>query len=83
MEMECGIFSSHPGCNSAVVSRRPPRHFGSQRKEKDLEVQKNMGTKLMTVFSRQYFEYGLILSLTSFFSVPKGDTDIRMVYNDT
>jgi hypothetical protein len=42
-----------------------------------------MGTKLMTVFARRYFEYGLILCLTSFFSVPKGDTDIRMVYNGT
>jgi hypothetical protein len=30
----------------------PPGHFGSQRKEKDPEVRKNMGTKLMTVFAR-------------------------------
>jgi hypothetical protein len=42
-----------------------------------------MGTKLMTVFARRYFEYDLILSLKSFFLVPKGDTDILMVYNDT
>jgi hypothetical protein len=42
-----------------------------------------MGTKLMMVFARRYFEYGLILSLISFLSVPKGDTDIRMVYNGT
>jgi hypothetical protein len=61
----------------------PQRHFGSQRKEKDPEVRKNMGIKLMTVFACRYFEYGLILSLTSFFSVPKRDTDIRMVYNGT
>jgi hypothetical protein len=37
----------------------------------------------MTVFARRYFEYGLILSLTSFFLVSKGDTDIWMVYNGT
>jgi hypothetical protein len=42
-----------------------------------------MGTKLMTVFARRYLVYGLILSLTSLFSVPKGETDIRMVYNGT
>jgi hypothetical protein len=42
-----------------------------------------MGTKLMTVFARRYLVYGLILSLTSFFSVPKGDTYIRTVYNCT
>jgi hypothetical protein len=59
----------------------PPRRVGSQRKEKDPEVRKNMGIKLMAFFARRYFEYGLILSLTSFFSVPKGDTYIRMVYN--
>jgi hypothetical protein len=61
----------------------PPRHFASQRKEKDPEVRKNMGTKLMTVLARRYFEYGLILSLTSFFSVSKGYTYIWMVYNFT
>jgi hypothetical protein len=42
-----------------------------------------MGTKLMTVFDRRYFEYGLIPIMKSFFSLPKGDTDIRMVYNGT
>jgi hypothetical protein len=30
----------------------PPRHFGSQRKEKYPEVRNNMGTTLMTVFAR-------------------------------
>jgi hypothetical protein len=57
----------------------PPRHFGSRQKEKDPEVRKNMGTKLVTVFAHRYFEYGLILSLISFFSVSKGDTDIQKV----
>jgi hypothetical protein len=61
----------------------PPRHFASQQKEKDPEVRNKVGTKLMTVFASQYVVYGLILSLTSFLSVPRGDTDIRMVYNDT
>jgi hypothetical protein len=45
----------------------PPRHLGSQQNEKDPEVRKTMGTKLMMVFACRYFEYGLILSLTSFF----------------
>jgi hypothetical protein len=42
-----------------------------------------MGAKLMKVFARRYFIYGMILSLTSFFAVPKGDMDIRLVYNGT
>jgi hypothetical protein len=37
----------------------------------------------MKVFARRYLLCGMILSLTSFFAVPKGDTDVRMVYNGT
>jgi hypothetical protein len=40
-----------------------------------------MGAKLMKVFARRYFIYGMILSLTPFFVAPKGDTDICLVYN--
>jgi hypothetical protein len=42
-----------------------------------------MGAKLMKLFAGRYFIYGIILSLTSFFAVPKGDTDILLVYNGT
>jgi hypothetical protein len=42
-----------------------------------------MGDKLMKVFARRYFIYGMILSLRSFFAVPKGDTNICLVYNGT
>jgi hypothetical protein len=35
----------------------------------------------MMVFVRYYFIYRMILSLTSFFAVPKGDTYIRLAYN--
>jgi hypothetical protein len=60
-----------------------PRNFLSQKREKDPEVRQSMGAKLMKVFVRRYFIYGMILSLTSFFAVPKGDTDIHLFYNGT
>jgi hypothetical protein len=60
-----------------------PRNFLSQMKEKDPEVRQSTGAKLMKVFARRYFLYGMIFSLTPFFAVPKGDTDIRLVYNGT
>jgi hypothetical protein len=60
-----------------------PRNFLSQSKENDPEVRQSMGVKLMKVFARHYFIYGMILSLTSFFAVLKGDTDIHLVYNCT
>jgi hypothetical protein len=48
-----------------------------------MEVRSSMGEKLKKVFTRRYFLYGMILSLTSLFAVAKGATDIRMVYNGT
>jgi hypothetical protein len=60
-----------------------PRYFLSQNKDKDPEVRQSMGVKLMKVFARRYFIYGMILSLKSFFAVSKGNTDIRLVYNGT
>jgi hypothetical protein len=33
----------------------PPWHFASQRKDKDREVRKNMGTKLITFFASLIF----------------------------
>jgi hypothetical protein len=42
-----------------------------------------LNSHIMAVFARIYFVYGLILSLTSIFLVPKVATDIWMVYNGT
>ena len=39
--------------------------------------------KISKVQKRQYISAGYVFSLTDFFSVPKGETDIRMVYNGT
>jgi hypothetical protein len=60
-----------------------PHDSLSQKKEKDTEVRRSMGAKLMKVFARCYFLYGIILSLTLLFAVTKGDTDIRIVSNRT
>jgi hypothetical protein len=51
----------------------PPwyRATAPQKKEKCTEVIKSMDAKLMTVFLRCYFIYGMILSLTSFFLCQK------------
>jgi hypothetical protein len=39
--------------------------------------------KLSNVRKRRYVEAGEVFALTSFFAVPKGVDDIRMVYNGT
>jgi hypothetical protein len=62
-----------------MVPRNRPWNFLSQKKENDPEVRCSMGAKLLNVFARRYFIYGVML----FLAVPKGGTDIRMVYNGT
>jgi hypothetical protein len=42
-----------------------------------------MQKKLLVVRNRRYIIPGTVKSLTSLFSVPKGDTDIRLVYDGT
>jgi hypothetical protein len=49
----------------------------------DPQLWSNMRTKLQGVRSKGYIIKGDVFSLTSFFAVPKGDSDIRMVYDGT
>jgi hypothetical protein len=62
----------------------PPSDRTPQRKDKDPEVVRKQREKLVDVRSKGYIALFIgILSLTSFFSVPKGEDDIRMVYDGT
>jgi hypothetical protein len=54
-----------------------------QRMERDPAMRKKMEAKLETVRSRGYISSGRVASLTGFFAVPKGESDIRMVYDAT
>lgn len=54
-----------------------------QRKDKDEAVCRGMQKKLEVPIGKGYLEIGPILSLTSYFAVPKGLDDIRMVYDGT
>ncbi len=61
----------------------PPQHKVPQRWEPDSEVRTRIKTKLEVPVLRKYIAPGLVKSLTSFFSVPKGENDLRMVYDAT
>ncbi len=54
-----------------------------QRKEQDPRLHDGMRAKIAAVRAKGYIVPGTVVSLTSFFAVPKGDTDIRMVYDGT
>jgi len=54
-----------------------------QRVERDPELRKAMRAKLEKVKNLRCIQPGTMTSLTSYFSVPKGDSDLRMVYDGT
>ena len=64
-------------------TRKPPLVTTPQRDIKDPIVKNQVMEKLQKVIRHGYLVEGLVLSVTSFFPVPKGDTDIRMVYDAT
>jgi hypothetical protein len=66
---------------SPYVQGPLPAYKRPQPAEKDLETRRKVVEKLSTVRSRGYISKGFFQSLTSYFSVPKGDEDVRIVYD--
>ena len=60
-----------------------PRAKKPQSYEQDDEVRKRVREKLSTVRRRGYIRAGFVKSLIRYFSVPKGEDDVRMVYDCT
>jgi hypothetical protein len=58
-----------------------PSYRRPQRAEKNPTLKARVKEKLDKVLKRRYFEVGLVKSLTTFFGVPKGEDDMRVVYD--
>jgi hypothetical protein len=58
-----------------------PTSKAPQRGEPDVIIRERIKEKLSKVRSRGYLQEGTVLSLTSFFTVPKGEDDVRVVYS--
>ena len=58
-----------------------PKHVKAQKKTKDPTTRAFIMKKLNKVRARQHIAPGFVTSLTSFFAVPKGEDDIRMVHD--
>ena len=65
------------------IKHQLPKWQVPQRHESDALVRGYVRNKLITVRERGYIAIGFIIALTSYFSVPKGDDDIRVVYDGT
>jgi hypothetical protein len=62
------------------VKGQLPNNRKPQRVPKPEDLKK-MIAKLDKVLGRGYISPGLVVSLTSYFAVPKGESDIRLVYD--
>jgi hypothetical protein len=65
------------------VKDKLPRFQEKQDIPKDKVKRKLIQAKVGKVRKRGYIKPGKVSSVTSFFAVPKGEDDIRMVYNGT
>jgi len=60
-----------------------PSYRRPQQKEKDELIRGQVQQKLDSVRSKGYIVKGSVSSLTGYFAMPKGDNDIRLVYDAT
>jgi len=58
--------------------RRLARYRRRQRRESNPLFQEKIKQKLQAVRGQRYIQRGLVQSLTSYFAVPKGETDVRI-----
>jgi hypothetical protein len=72
--------AARDGYQPYVVSPLP-HYKRPQPNERDSEVKRKVALKLHGVRGRKYIDKGEVKSLTSYFCVPKGESDIRMVYD--
>jgi hypothetical protein len=61
--------------------QKPPRYTKAQQDIKEKNIKESVLKKLKKVRGRRYIAPGHVEALICFFEVPKGDCDIRMVYN--
>jgi hypothetical protein len=60
-----------------------PNYHRRQPPEMDADVQKKVSSKLNKFRDWGYIGSGSVLSLTPYFTVPKGDGDVRLVFDGT
>jgi hypothetical protein len=61
----------------------PPGRRVPQRAVRDADMRRTIRAKLDGPLQKRYIVAGTVKSLTNYFAVPKGETDLRMVYDAT
>jgi len=65
------------------VSGELPSYTKKQPWEPNVTTRRQVAAKLEKFVERQYVSKGSVRSLVSFFTVPKGDSDVRVVFDGT
>jgi hypothetical protein len=79
---QCHRVAARDGYAPFIQGSLPAYHRPQQGKT-DSQYRNKVIEKLKTVRDKRYISRGSVMSLTSFFWVPKGERDIRMVYDAT
>ena len=79
----CYMAAVRDGTKLFVDHNKLPRYRKPQIVTQDPTARQQVEKKINKVRQRRYIEQGLVKSVTAFFDVPKGDNDIRMVYDAT
>ena len=66
-----------------VIKSKLPRYHRKQDLPRDKTILRRITEKIQKVYLRGCITVGLVISLTSFFHVPNGEDNIRMVYDAT
>ena len=64
-------------------NNKRPKAKVAQSFERDQTIREKVKEKLINVRSKGYITSGFVKSLIKYFSVPKGENDVRMVYDGT
>lgn len=68
---------------SLFIRKRLPRWIKRQRLPKEPHMAERMVSKFLKVQAKGYVGEGTVISMINCFAVPKGDDDIRLVYDGT
>ncbi len=71
------------GTKLFVIPKHLPNFHAPQVLPKDPEVRKKLLDKIQVPRTKRYIVPGFVRSKTGYFHVPKGDSDIRIVYDAT
>ncbi len=77
------ILEARDGVPNYIYWDKIPNNLKPQSLQKDPLVLAHESSKLHKVVDRRYLCEGPIRNLTNYFSIPKGEGDIRMVYDAT